>query len=524
VKYGTFRYQFRFNTSLKLVYFLPRDTESNCNIYFRDNLGTMLELVGSAESFMDDEKFTSYLHQTFEKINPVMTVQNSKWKSFGLAFASPFYDWDESPDPNALYGSRLFKYPLSCKFGFNLGITENGQIACLKLPKSYRDCYKDVKGKCADCNSGFFLRNNDCHWCPDTCTRCDAGQCYECKDDYVVMHNGKCEKCDDDTIFDSSARRCIPKINPKRDESKGGAVTGAMATALDKSGRKIGKDKSLDKGDPNAKDQQDFLYGGFDLVTDKPPVPVMIEIMVKQQVRRLNSKNKSKRKRRKLEEESSDSTDASTTDSKVDDTQDRQLRRRKRKSKGKSSSPADKGATKIVKPVDPQDYTSTEEKGVTTWRTNITFKAALWPNSKFDIKIKANAQDAKMSKHYKIEGLKYSILKHNTNPEEAAPKVDQKFLPDEVQVQQKNATESEEAKGIMKLDGLSLNDLEGIIKRLTMVQTLDKKARKQLVDLNLNLEPGIQRCEAINGAGQCVPLWGAFAAKRCMRGYKRYFF
>jgi hypothetical protein len=106
VKFGVFRYQFRFNTSLKLVYFLPKETESNGNIYFRDNLGTMLELIGTAEAFFDDQAYTSYLSQTFETINPVQSLSNHKWHSFGLAFASPFYDWDKSPDKNAIYGSR----------------------------------------------------------------------------------------------------------------------------------------------------------------------------------------------------------------------------------------------------------------------------------------------------------------------------------------------------------------------------------------------------------------------------------
>lgn len=129
-KYGIMRYQFRFNTSLKLIYFLPRDTESNNNIYFRDSLGSMVEMVGTAEAFMDDEHYTSYLSQTFEKINPVLTVSNHKWHSFGLAFASPFYDWDKSKDPKELYGSRLYKYPLSCKFGYTLGYTEYEKIAC----------------------------------------------------------------------------------------------------------------------------------------------------------------------------------------------------------------------------------------------------------------------------------------------------------------------------------------------------------------------------------------------------------
>lgn len=111
LKFGTFRYQFRFNTSLKLIYFLPKDTESNANIYFRDNLGSLLELIGTAEVFMDDEKYVSMLSQTFEKINPKLSVQNVKWHSYGLAFASPFYDWDSSKDKNELYGSRLYKYP-----------------------------------------------------------------------------------------------------------------------------------------------------------------------------------------------------------------------------------------------------------------------------------------------------------------------------------------------------------------------------------------------------------------------------
>lgn len=105
----------------------------------------MLELVGTAESFFDEEAYTTLLHETFEKINPVLSLQNSKWKSFGLAFASPFYDWDKSPDKKELYGSRLFKYPLSCIFGYTLGYTDSEQISCLKVPKSYRDCYVNTK-------------------------------------------------------------------------------------------------------------------------------------------------------------------------------------------------------------------------------------------------------------------------------------------------------------------------------------------------------------------------------------------
>jgi len=131
-------------------------------------------------------------------------------------------------------------------------------------------------------------------------------------------------------------------------------------------------------------------------------------------------------------------------------------------------------------------FESAEEKGVTTWRANVTFKTPLWSNAKFDIKINAKAEDAKLSSGYRIENLKYSILKHSDNPDDEAPEVDQKFLPEEVQTQQKDATEAEEAKGIVGISGLSLEDLDAIIKRLTMVQTLDKKARKQLVDLNLN--------------------------------------
>jgi len=118
--------------------------------------------------------------------------------------------------------------------------------------------------------------------------------------------------------------------------------------------------------------------------------------------------------------------------------------------------------------------------------------------------------------------LKYSILKHNNNPDEEAPKISQKILAKETEVQQKSATESEASKGIVNLQGLSLQDLQSVINRLTLVQTLNKTQKKELVDVNLNLEPAVTRCDAINGPNECVPLWGAFAVKRCLRGYVRF--
>lgn len=206
----------------------------------------------------------------------------------------------------------------------------------------------------------------------------------------------------------------------------------------------------------------------------------MLEIVISQKVRRLGKTKRSKKKKvRRLEEDGKE--DKEEKKDKEDASKERQLKKKKKKSKGKS-----KNKTIINRPVAADEYESSEEKGVTTWRANVSFKTALWSSAKFDIKIKAKAEKATESANYRIENMKYSILKHNNNPEEEAPEVEEKFLPDEVQVQQHDAKEAEEAKGIVNISGLSLEDLDAIIKRLTMVQTLDKKAKKQLIDLNLN--------------------------------------
>jgi len=73
------------------------------------------------------------------------------------------------------------------------------------------------------------------------------------------------------------------------------------AAPADKKGRRVGKDK---KGAKGKTVQQDFLYGGFDVVTNRSPVPVMLEIVVNQKTRRLGKKKrKGKKKIRRLDED-----------------------------------------------------------------------------------------------------------------------------------------------------------------------------------------------------------------------------
>lgn len=108
-----------------------------------------------------------------------------------------------------------------------------------------------------------------------------------------MNHKGKCVKCGKEEIFDSSAKRCIPKINPKKSENAGGAISGGAGPKAAKKGRRVGKDKSLNKKDQD--DAQDFLYGGFDVVSNSTPVPVMIEIVVTQKIRRLKKSKKIRR-------------------------------------------------------------------------------------------------------------------------------------------------------------------------------------------------------------------------------------
>lgn len=61
----------------------------------------------------------------------------------------------------------------------------------------------------------------------------------------MLNHKGKCVKCTKDEIYDSSAKRCIPKINPKKTENSGdGSIHGGAGPKADAKGRRIGKDKS----------------------------------------------------------------------------------------------------------------------------------------------------------------------------------------------------------------------------------------------------------------------------------------
>lgn len=211
------------------------------------------------------------------------------------------------------------------------------------------------------------------------------------------MHNGNCEVCPKETIFDSSARRCIPKTSPKQ-ASKGASVKGGKGPEADAKGRRIGGDVKDSKKDDMG---QNFLYGGFDVMTDKPPQPVVIEIWVKQKVRRLGKSSKKGNKwskkgknRRKLVKKTSETNNYNKDE--------RKLKRRKKKKGKKGRKSKNKGGIIIERALEPNQFNSTEEKGVTYWKSNVTFKAPLWPNSKFDIKIKAKTEDPKFSKNYKI--------------------------------------------------------------------------------------------------------------------------
>lgn len=50
---------------------------------------------------------------------------------------------------------------------------------------------------CTKCSNGFYLYNNTCIQCHETCNKCygsNESECYECKEGYLLQNN-KCVKC-----------------------------------------------------------------------------------------------------------------------------------------------------------------------------------------------------------------------------------------------------------------------------------------------------------------------------------------
>jgi hypothetical protein len=82
-----------------------------------------------------------------------------------------------------------------------------------------------------------------------------------------------------------------------------------------------------------------------------------------------------------------------------------------------------------------------------------------------------------------------------------------------------NASEDETTAAIGSLGLASLGGLKDTIFKLTMVKTLPKGTQEQLRKANLNLVPAVARCNRMNGAGACEPVWGTMAVVKCQKGY-----
>jgi hypothetical protein len=82
-----------------------------------------------------------------------------------------------------------------------------------------------------------------------------------------------------------------------------------------------------------------------------------------------------------------------------------------------------------------------------------------------------------------------------------------------------NAGEDETTAAIASLGLASLGGLKDTIFKLTMVKTLPKGTQEQLRKAHLNLLPAVARCNRVNGAGACEPVWGTMAVVKCQKGY-----
>ena len=82
-----------------------------------------------------------------------------------------------------------------------------------------------------------------------------------------------------------------------------------------------------------------------------------------------------------------------------------------------------------------------------------------------------------------------------------------------------NASEDETTAAISSLGLASLGGLKDTIFKLTMVKTLPAGTQEQLRKAHLNIRPAVARCEKMNGAGSCEPVWGTMAVVKCQKGY-----
>jgi hypothetical protein len=82
-----------------------------------------------------------------------------------------------------------------------------------------------------------------------------------------------------------------------------------------------------------------------------------------------------------------------------------------------------------------------------------------------------------------------------------------------------NAGEDETTAAIGSLGLASLGGLKDTIFKLTMVKTLPKGTQEQLRRAHLNIAPAVARCNKMNGAGACEPVWGTMAVVKCQKGY-----
>jgi hypothetical protein len=122
----------------------------------------------------------------------------------------------------------------------------------------------------------------------------------------------------------------------------------------------------------------------------------------------------------------------------------------------------------------------------------------------------------------KMGGFAYSVQPHHNNPAKIPKKPTADF----------NKPPAEESDEVGEVDvvseilgensSLSLRDLKQTILKITMVKILPPETQKMLRDLNLDLRPSIGRCEAVNGHGNCITLWGTLSVKKCPRGYQRF--
>jgi hypothetical protein len=85
-----------------------------------------------------------------------------------------------------------------------------------------------------------------------------------------------------------------------------------------------------------------------------------------------------------------------------------------------------------------------------------------------------------------------------------------------------NAVENRQASGMTKTnEKLSLENLNDMITKLTMIKAMPEKTKIYMETLKLNLDPALKRCERFNGKGIGTELWSTMAVKSCLRGYDR---